>query len=254
MTVTSLSFFRFDGWADRLWAFGQMGFARRRLARTEGLGFHKMLGTGTGEGFDPRPNFGVYAILGVWPSLDAARRQIADSRVFKLYAAHAAKSWTVYMEAAQCRGVWDGTAPFQPIYDADDDAPALAVLTRATVKPQHALSFWRQVPSINKVFGAQRGLIFKKGLGEVPLLHQVTFSIWRDREEMMDFAYRGAHGAAIEKVRAGGWFSEELFAQFRVVHAEGAWGEDGASGSVSGDPVAQLTLPKEPKPLLRAVR
>ena len=111
------------------------------------------------------------------------------------------------------------------------------------------------MPSINKIFGAQRGLVFKKGLGEVPWLHQVTFTIWRDRDEMMGFAYRGAHGAAIEKVRKGGWFSEELFAQFRVVFAEGEWGEDGASGSVSGDPVADLALPREapPEPRLRAV-
>ena len=85
------------------------------------------------------------------------------------------------------------------------------------------MSFWRRVPNISMTIGKQDMLAFKLGLGEIPWLHQVTFSIWHDRQAMEAFAYRGFHAEAIARVREEGWFSEELFARFRVLDAEGQW-------------------------------
>ena len=91
------------------------------------------------------------------------------------------------------------------------------------MKLPHVLAFWRRVPNISATIAEQDQLLFKIGVGEVPWLHQVTFSIWRDRQAMEAFAYRGFHAEAIEQVRKNGWFNEELFARFRVLHAEGIW-------------------------------
>ena len=68
------------------------------------------------------------------------------------------------------------------------------------------------------------GLIFKLGMGEIPWVQQVTFSIWRDAKDMRKFAYRsGAHADAIRLAREGKWFKEDLFARFRIVASEGTW-------------------------------
>ena len=103
------------------------------------------------------------------------------------------------------------------------DGPLVAVLTRATVKIQHAPSFWKHVPGISKEIAKQDHLVFKIGVGEVPWLHQVTFSIWDDIKAMEKFAFNSFHGEAISEVRKGGWFKEELFARFDVADVDGTW-------------------------------
>ena len=67
-------------------------------------------------------------------------------------------------------------------------------------------------------------MIFKIGIGEVPLLHQITFSIWPDAASMANFARGdGPHGRAIQAVRAENWFAEELYARFRILDDWGTW-------------------------------
>ena len=87
------------------------------------------------------------------------------------------------------------------------------------------LRFWRRVPDISAAIGQDPNVIFKIGIGEVPLLHQITFSIWPDAASMAHFARGdGPHGRAIQAVRAEGWFSEELYARFRILDDWGTWG------------------------------
>jgi len=98
-------------------------------------------------------------------------------------------------------------------------------LTRATLRPAILLRFWARVPSISRAIGADRNVLFKLGVGEVPWFHQMTFSIWPDAASMAAFARAdGPHAAAIRAVRAHGWFSEELYARFSILEADGTWG------------------------------
>ena len=86
------------------------------------------------------------------------------------------------------------------------------------------MKFWRRVPNISTVIGQDPNVAFKIGIGEVPLLHQVTFSIWPDASSMARFARTdGPHARAIRAVREGDWFMEELYARFRVVATSGTW-------------------------------
>ncbi len=120
------------------------------------------------------------------------------------------------------RGEWDGRAPF--IAEGSNTKGPIAALTRATVKPINALRFWRRVPDISQVIGDDPNVLFKIGVGEVPLLHQVTFSIWPDSASMAEFARRdGPHARAIKAVRDGAWFREELYARFRLEAVQGQW-------------------------------
>lgn len=219
--TVSLSFFRFSPGVDRLWAFAMMGLARPAMRRT-GATFWKLFGSGTGEGFTPVPNFSVYAILAVWPDGDMARVQTGTADIFRRYQAHAQECWTVFLTPGSARGTWSGRRPFDA-RAMPADGP-VAVLTRASIRPLKALRFWRHEPGITRAIGADPNVIFKIGIGEVPWLYQVTFSIWPDTAAMARFARRdGPHARAIRSVREGKFFREELYARFQVTGACGTW-------------------------------
>ncbi len=199
-----------------------MGAARLSLPRTEGIGFWKLLGSGSGEGFTPIPNTAVYAILATWPDRDTAEAQTRGAPVFARYLAKASESWTVFLQASSVRGDWSASHPFE-VSQAQEAGP-LAALTRASIKPSIALKFWRRVPAISAVIGDDPNVAFKIGVGEVPWFHQVTFSIWPDAQSMANFArLDGPHARAIKAVRAEHWFSEELYARFAILGSRGSW-------------------------------
>lgn len=221
--TTTLSFFRFERWRDRAWALSMMGGARLAMARVPDLGFWKLCGSGTGEGFTPIPNTAVYAILCTWPDHETARARLDGTRIFQRYRARAAEDWTVFLAPTSARGAWSGQNPFSTL--SEPQSGAIAALTRATVKPHIAAKFWGRVPDISAMIGSDRNVAFKIGIGEVPLLHQITFSIWPGADEMAQFArHNGPHAAAIQAVRDGAWFREELYARFAILGDSGTWG------------------------------
>lgn len=222
MQTVTLSLFRFNTLPGRLWVLWQMAIARPGLARLPGLSFFKLCGSGTGEGFTPRPNWAVWAILAVWRDPQAARTAIDGSGPYARWGTRADESVTFHLSAIDVRGNWAGQRPFEAQADTAPRGP-LAVLTRATVRPSRALRFWARSPDISTRIGADPNVLFKIGIGEVPLLHQVTFSVWPDARTMSAFARTGAHAAAVRAVREEGWFTEELFARFRLTHCEGRW-------------------------------
>ena len=237
MTQTvSLSFFRFSGLGPKLWAFSMMGVSRLLLPKVPDVGFWKLCGSGTGEGFTPVPNTSVYAILCTWPDAETAKARVEGTRFFERYRHRAAESWTVYLTPTQARGNWSGQQPFEASRpekgaadgegggEGDTTGP-LAALTRATIKPRVLVKFWGRVPDISKVIGLDENVAFKIGIGEVPWLHQITFSIWPSPQAMANFARKdGPHARAIRAVREGAWFREELYARFAVTGEHGAWG------------------------------
>lgn len=235
--VATLSLFRFDGAFARLWVLGQMAAARLQM-RGEGRAlFWKLCGSGTGQGFTPKPNWGVWAILATWPDEASARDAVAFSPTFAEWRRKATESWTLFLAPTAARGAWDGENPFQPTTRSAGHGPIVA-LTRATLRPARAVQFWKRVPDISAVIGADPNVAFKIGIGEVPLLHQVTFSIWPDAASMAAFAREdGPHARAIQAVRAGDWFSEELYARFALLGTVGRW--------EGGDPLSRLITEKD---------
>ncbi|MEM6488556.1 MAG: spheroidene monooxygenase [Pseudomonadota bacterium] len=221
--VVTLTCFRFGPVAARLGQVASMAWRGRTLARVPGIGFARMMGTGTGEGFDPAPNTAVWTILATWDDAEAAARAVAEAVPWTRRRARARECCTLTMAPLSSSGRWGGVAPFEPGAGAAQGVP-LAVLTRATVRLRHAPAFWSKVPAINRQIAAGPGMLFRLGMGEVPLLHQVTFSVWRDAGSMRRFAYGGeGHRTAIAAVRRGDWFAEELYARFAVLSAEGTW-------------------------------
>lgn len=230
--TVSLSFYRFSGVSGRLWAFAMMGMARGAIRKTPDIGFWKLCGSGSGEGFTPIPNTAVYAILATWPDEATARERTGNIGIFGRYARRAAEHWTIFLSPSSARGAWSGDAPFV----AETSVPAgtpLAALTRATIKPSILAQFWKRVPKISAMIGSDPNVAFKIGIGEVPWFHQVTFSVWPNAASMTEFARSGGpHAAAIRAVRDGDWFREELYARFAITGEAGTW--NGAS------PIAHL--------------
>ncbi|MEM7670373.1 MAG: spheroidene monooxygenase, partial [Pseudomonadota bacterium] len=145
--------------------------------------------------------------------------------VFERYKKHSAEACTIYLSSVSSRGEWDSRAPFTVHTSSQPRAP-IAVLTRSTLQLSALGGFWSHVSGIeDTIRDESRGpLLFKIGLGEVPWLQQVTFSIWRSEKEMIQFAYHSEHHRkAIRNVRERNWFREELYARFAVTAADGAW-------------------------------
>ncbi|MEJ6396666.1 spheroidene monooxygenase [Yoonia sp. 208BN28-4] len=220
--VVSLTFFRFDTALSRAWALWMMGAARGPLARTPDIGFWKLCGSGGGEGFTPRINIDTIAILATWPDAQIAKERTETAPIYQKYRAKASEVWTVFMTTDTARGKWSGQTPFAVSNTAE--TAGMGVLTRATIKPSIMAQFWKRVPRISDRIGSDPHVLFKIGIGEAPLMQQITFSIWPDAKSMSDFAHTGAHADAIRAVRDEGWFREELYARFTLLSDSGTWG------------------------------
>ena len=136
-----------------------------------------------------------------------------------------AQNWTIFLKPISVRGSWSGKLPFQA--QKDISSGRIVALTRATIKFTTLLKFWRKVPDVQRLISSDRNVLFKIGLGEVPGRQQVTFSIWPSQVAMDEFARNnGAHSEAIKSVRRGNWFSEELYARFKIFDEIGTWDLD----------------------------
>ncbi len=215
--IVTISFFKFNGTRNRFWAFAAMGKSSNIFANIKGLTFYKLMGSGGKNGFGIWPNFGVYAFLGNWQTENDAT-QFQKSAVFQEFIQKSNQSFTLKLEALTSHGTWDGTNPFpQNDLKITDNEP-VAVITRGKIKVSKLIKFWRNVKPASHNIDTHEGLIFSIGIGEQPLIQQCTFSIWESSLLMKQYAYKSKqHTEVIKKTRDLGWYSEELFARFRLV-------------------------------------
>ncbi len=202
-------------------AFARLAFGRYRLAKTPGMTFLKVLGSGRNGGFRPIPSFSHQGLFASFVDETAADAFLAGDAV-AAYRADARELFTAKLRAYQSRGSWSGKVPLAVTEQRPDSGP-IASLTRASIKPGKAAAFWTHAPPSERSLHRMDGCLVAAGLGEAPLLRQATFTIWEDLEAMRRFAHTGAHLEAIKRARDGDFFSEDLFAQFVPSAMEGAW-------------------------------
>lgn len=220
--IISVSLFRYQGFRARFTALKHMGTIPVKLKQVPGLKFSKLMGSGKGNGFSINPNFGVYALICVWDKEDSAI-DFFKSRLYQKLIKQSIEKWTLYLQAFQAHGFWDTKSPFHLFPKIKDDDP-IAVITRARIKPKFLFQFWKNVPKVSRSTDTAKGRIFSVGIGELPLVMQATFSIWENMTVMHDYAYKNQyHKEVVEKTRKLGWYSEELFARFRILKSEGKW-------------------------------
>ena len=205
-----------------LWAFKLMGRARRPLAATAGLGFHRLLGSGRGRGFSLLPDLSRYALLATWSSEQAADEFFATSPLLGECRDHDAALWTVKLLALRSRGAWARAEPFTVHPDVLPPGLPRVVLTRAALRLRALPGFWSRVPAINRSLAACAGLRLALGVGELPWVRPVTFSMWDDDTSLERFAFHGScHHAGARAAQRHRWLGEQLFARFAAIASQG---------------------------------
>ena len=220
--IATISFYRFKTARNRYWATKMMQLARSDLNKTPGLQWHRLLGTGSGNGFWFFPELKIFALLGVWQQESDADNFFSSADLAKQYNERATESWTVFLKPLHSKGAWGGEDPFQ--VSGKGATGPVAVITRATIRFPALFSFWRQVPAASNRVVESSGLIFSAGIGEWPLVQMATFSIWENTADMENYAYHTSeHLTAIRRARKEKWFKEEMFARFEPYRTLGEW-------------------------------
>jgi len=221
--VTTITFFRFDRWSTKFWAFLMMQFARGPLRKVKGQDRFFLMGTGK-QGFSPWPDWSTYALVQIWENKDAASYFFGSSMLYSSYVRKCAELLRVSMRSIEAKGEWGGVNPFHRSSELDEYQKRIAVITRATIKTRYQFRFWNAVPAVSSRVFKSSGLLFTKGIGEIPFRNMATFSIWDSQEEMMAFAYRKKeHQSAISMTKKLEWYSEELFSRFQPYEIVGSY-------------------------------
>ena len=209
-----------------------------------GLTMVKVMGSGHGGGFSLRPSATHQGLICTFSHLDLALKFL-DSPAVQAYRSRARECWTGVLSVQSARGHWDKQAwqassaqalgmpgEKQDKSEQGDSGQSLdglphsgpfAVLTRASIVPTKAMAFWRYAPAAQADLGQAPGCLLAMGLGEAPLVHQCTFSLWQDTAAMLQYARQGAHQVASAAAYKHQFFSESLFVRMQVLQMAGAW-------------------------------
>lgn len=200
----------------------------RKLKGTPGMSFYRMMGSGSGLGFTPFPDWSTYSLLQVWENESSAQEFLTSSKVMNEFHGRAEEVCSIFLKNISAGGAWGGSNPFLKSSSLNPDQRSLAVITRARVNIRNLYAFWRYVPTSERDLESNPGLLFTKGVGETPVVEMATFSIWRDLESVKKFAYEGkGHSDGIRMAREGKWFKEDLFSRFQPYRSLGTWnGQD----------------------------
>lgn len=220
------------------WGWLRLAQGAGALKETPGLRFAKVMGSGHGGGFSLRPSPSHQGLITVFEYPEQAHAFLNGAFVAACHD-RARESWSAMLSVESARGEWDGQAwartpvlasgPSQGMdqhpSQVDESVPTLplAVITRASIHPAKTMAFWRYAPAAQTDLERAPGCLLAMGLGEVPLVRQCTFSLWRDTPSMLAYAHTGAHQTAIEAAHRNGFFSESLFLRMRVLAQQGRW-------------------------------
>ncbi|QHS57148.1 DUF3291 domain-containing protein [Mucilaginibacter sp. 14171R-50] len=198
-----------------------MAIHRLPMWLQQGCTFWKLLGSGRNGTFDLQPDWQQWGLLAVWNSREDHERFAKTSFVSKWWNLLGTENWTLLCEPLQSHGKWDGKEPFGKPDNIPAEGP-IAVLTRATIRMSSLKSFWGHVDEVTNLMLEAPGYITSFGIGEAPVYRQATFSVWESVEHMKAFAYGSKkHAEVIKKTRSENWYSEELFARFRIIETSG---------------------------------
>lgn len=205
-------------------AIARMATQRAALRRTRGIRFCKLIGTGS-QTFrlrDADPHH--WGIVAAWDDE-------ADARVFELGSVVTAWDRTANEKARfllrpiSTRGEWSRTRPFEPVEAVLGGVPSgpIAAITRARIRPRRLRTFAKAAPAVAAAATGAAGLRLATGIGESPVALQGTFTVWEDNRSLLDFVGGQAHARVIGDTDRVGWYTEELFARFAILQAQGTF-------------------------------
>jgi len=200
-----------------------MAIHRIPLSLNKACTFWKLMGCGKNGSFDLTPDWQQWALMAVWSSGEDFNKFNKNSFISWWWKKFTKEQWTLLCVPLASHGKWDGKDPFKiDSYELNYKGP-VAVLTRATIRLNKLSQFWANVEPVSAIMNKAPGFITSIGIGEAPFFRQATLSIWKNMDSMKAFAYGSVeHAEVIRKTRKLDWYSEELFARFRIVYGEGS--------------------------------
>ena len=204
-------------------AFSLMARQRLSMRKLPGLTFYKLMGTGSGRTFTVRDaDLNHWCVLSVWETQEDSLAYLT-SKPARQWRKIALTEANIELEPLSAKGTWAKKSPFgNPVPEKWDGLTA--ALTRASIKPRWWREFWRSVPPVSADLNSTAGLIASLGIGEAPIGLQGTFSIWETNESITAFSSKQKpHAAVIARTHETGWYSEELFARFKVTKLSGTF-------------------------------
>jgi spheroidene monooxygenase len=206
---------------SRLWGWSRIMLGATPLRAVPGLRWAKALGSGHEGGFGLRPSASRQGLFALFGNERSADDFVQSSATMAAYRGHSRDFVIAKLRATSCRGTWSGAGV--AVTAAAPAAGPVAALTRASIRPSRALSFWRHSPLSEAALASAAGCQLAVGLGEAPVLRQATFSVWESQAAMDAYARSGAHLNAIRGALAGDWFSESMFVRFVPLLLQGQW-------------------------------
>ncbi len=223
--ITTISIFTSDDLAGHAKGFIAVAEGWLTLPRIKGQTFHKVMGVGK-PGFDPRPDWSKYMHVQVWENEKFAVDYFQNHPFHAKLKRRAVKFQQVFLKNLKARGQWAGKNPFKESTQLDDQNDFIFVLTRARIKLLFLKRFWDYVPKSQQGLDENPDLLYKIGVGEWPVTHMATLSLWKNSNALKKFAYRGKeHRGAIQQTQALQWYSEEMFSRFQPYRIVGDFDE-----------------------------
>lgn len=217
MQHISIRFLQFKGFQNKRLAFAAMGQSLNAPWQSDGLVFAKHMGVGKGNGFSIWPDFSMYAFVAIFESESKASSFFASNQRWNNLASAASDIKVYEGFAIKGHGTWNGKQPFDWQELPADFSGKVAVITRASIRWSQAWRFWLNVPSASRHIDQQEGLLFAKGVGELPLVEQATISIWDSIKSLEQYAYKTRqHAQMIKKTRKFNWYKEEMFIRIAI--------------------------------------
>lgn len=207
-----------------------MAVFRISLLLRKSISFWKLMGCGNNGTFDMNPDWQQWGILCVHKeqtlenALLLIPKNLYGNFIHSWWHFFGCEIYTILLNPIQSHGYWNGKQPFGDTNKTTHPAGGvMAVLTRATIRMNRLKNFWKNVPAVAQKIAGAEGFITSVGIGEWPFIRQATFSVWQSKEHMQNFAYKmHEHAEVIKKTKQENWYSEELFARFKIIAVKGS--------------------------------
>ena len=214
-------------------AVSAMGIHSLILKFRKGIRFSKTLGCGKGGTFSKAPDWQQWGLLAVKDDMSTLLKseqtnlqlikEIYGSFIAAWYKLFGCEIWTVILEPIEGHGTWNSKKAFGELPPKTDYEGMIAVLTRASIRPQKLKQFWEHVEGAANEMSKADGFLFSQGIGEALWIRQATLSFWSSKAHMKTFAYKmHAHKEIVQKTRAENWYSEDMFVRFKVLKVKGS--------------------------------
>ncbi|TAF43510.1 MAG: DUF3291 domain-containing protein [Sphingobacteriales bacterium] len=202
-------------------AFFAMALHRLPLLLNKKCTFWKLLGCGKNGTFDINPDYQKWGLLTVWQNENDLEEFKMHSFIVKWWSFFCIEQYHILAQPLEAHGKWSGKEPFgNP--KIKDYHGQVAVLTRATIRLNKLKNFWANVPAVARIMANAKGFVTSVGIGEAPFFMQATLSVWHSVEDVKNFAYKSKeHAEVIKLTRSQNWYTEELFARFKILKTHG---------------------------------